>query len=606
MTDARLGLNIDSRSAVVGVNDLDNLAASARRTEQAVDRLATGATQDLNRIKTAGTQAAASADRMSSSFAMAGRGQIQNVAFQVGDFATQVGAGTSASVALGQQLPQLLGGFGALGAVLGAVVAIGVPLAASFFRSADGAEAFGEASDDAAGSAQGLFDLIQSRAETIEALTAQFGGAADAALRLADAQIMLGNAVAQADLNSAIAEFDRFWERTTFGVSATTQVEELTDALGISVSEAYRLRDTFQELGQARGVQEQAMLLQSIVAQIESATAEGAEFTEEGARMAAAILSAAEAATTLAGNTDQATTAAMRARDAYYEFADAIRLANAQQAARLADATAGPASTEDPRVQGVTGQDWQEINAWRRDQAGKAASRGGGGGGGGGRSSAISEAEREAAAIQRVVQSLQDEIAMVGMSDLARETHQQLRAAGVSIYSQQGQEIADLVDQLYNLEQAEKAAQTSGEALMSAAGDIASAMGQFGGESFRAAKIFGAAIALINTYQGASEALKLPFPANLAAAGSVLAAGLGFVASIKSAQPGGGGSGSRGRGRGASSAAAAPAAAPQAPLRVFIQDISPDSLISGAALQSLFDKLLSENKDRGYVLQVAR
>lgn len=69
------------------------------------------------------------------------RGQIQNAAFQIGDFATQVGAGTSASIALGQQLPQLLGGFGALGAILGAGVAIGVPLLAAAFRDADDAAA---------------------------------------------------------------------------------------------------------------------------------------------------------------------------------------------------------------------------------------------------------------------------------------------------------------------------------------------------------------------------------------------------------------------------------------------------------------------------------
>ena len=54
---------------------------------------------------------------------------VQNASFQVGDFATQVGAGTSASIALGQQLPQLIGGFGILGAAIGAVVAISVPLA---------------------------------------------------------------------------------------------------------------------------------------------------------------------------------------------------------------------------------------------------------------------------------------------------------------------------------------------------------------------------------------------------------------------------------------------------------------------------------------------
>ena len=60
-----------------------------------------------------------------------GRG-VQNASYQLGDFAVQVGAGTSASIALGQQLPQLLGGFGILGAVLGAVVAIAVPLTRVF------------------------------------------------------------------------------------------------------------------------------------------------------------------------------------------------------------------------------------------------------------------------------------------------------------------------------------------------------------------------------------------------------------------------------------------------------------------------------------------
>ena len=63
------------------------------------------------------------------------RPQIQNTAWQVGDFAVQVGAGTSASQAMAQQLPQLLGGFGVLGAVLGAVAAIAVPLGAAIFSA---------------------------------------------------------------------------------------------------------------------------------------------------------------------------------------------------------------------------------------------------------------------------------------------------------------------------------------------------------------------------------------------------------------------------------------------------------------------------------------
>jgi lambda family phage tail tape measure protein len=55
-------------------------------------------------------------------------GNVRNVAFQVQDMAVQIAGGTSAFVALGQQLPQLLGGFGVLGAVIGAVAAVGIPL----------------------------------------------------------------------------------------------------------------------------------------------------------------------------------------------------------------------------------------------------------------------------------------------------------------------------------------------------------------------------------------------------------------------------------------------------------------------------------------------
>ena len=50
--------------------------------------------------------------------------RIQNVSFQVSDFAVQVSSGTDATRALAQQFPQLLGGLGVFGAVAGAAAAI--------------------------------------------------------------------------------------------------------------------------------------------------------------------------------------------------------------------------------------------------------------------------------------------------------------------------------------------------------------------------------------------------------------------------------------------------------------------------------------------------
>ena len=71
--------------------------------------------------------------------------KVQNASYQIQDFAVQVAAGTSASRALGQQLPQLLGGFGAVGAVLGTVAAIAVPLAGHFIATGQAASALGGA-----------------------------------------------------------------------------------------------------------------------------------------------------------------------------------------------------------------------------------------------------------------------------------------------------------------------------------------------------------------------------------------------------------------------------------------------------------------------------
>lgn len=51
--------------------------------------------------------------------------RIQNAAFQVQDIGVQLAAGTSAAQTFAQQLPQLLGGFGAGGAIAGGVVALG-------------------------------------------------------------------------------------------------------------------------------------------------------------------------------------------------------------------------------------------------------------------------------------------------------------------------------------------------------------------------------------------------------------------------------------------------------------------------------------------------
>lgn len=120
------------------------------------------------------------------------------------------------------------------------------------------------------------------------------------------------------------------------------------------------------------------------------------------------------------------------------------------------------------------------------------------------------------------------------------------------------------------------------------------------GQMFQGSKRIAAAQALVNAWAGATEALKLPFPQNLVAFSKVLATGLGAVRNIQSAQPGSGG------GAAVGGAGAAPAAAPQAPLEVRLNGVTPRSLVSGADIGSLLDRLGEEAGDRGYRLMISR
>ena len=76
--------------------------------------------------------------------------------------------------------------------------------------------------------------------------------------------------------------------------------------------------------------------------------------------------------------------------------------------------------------------------------------------GAGGGSSAASKIDQEREAIDRVVESLKDQIAAIGETSTARKTAQALRQAGVSLYSKEGQQIADLVEQYAEMQEAQR------------------------------------------------------------------------------------------------------------------------------------------------------
>ncbi|APT59550.1 hypothetical protein RGI145_19585 [Roseomonas gilardii] len=159
---------------------LDTLTAKVQQAETRLTALKTAAADTSNgmstivdhsrTLATANDNTATSANRLAS--------QVQNASYQIGDFAVQVASGQSAVTALAQQLPQLLGGFGMVGALAGAAVAIG----AVIYRLVDSNKTLAETLSDV-GDAMAALDKassartanLESEAQKVQALTEYYG-----------------------------------------------------------------------------------------------------------------------------------------------------------------------------------------------------------------------------------------------------------------------------------------------------------------------------------------------------------------------------------------------------------------------------------------------
>lgn len=130
--------------------------------------------------------------------------------------------------------------------------------------------------------------------------------------------------------------------------------------------------------------------------------------------------------------------------------------------------------------------------------------------------------------------------------------------------------------------------------VMGAGEQILSAIGQNNKKAMKIAKVFGAAQALINTYIGASEAMRDPTMTTMqrfAAAAAVIAQGIGFVNSIK------GVSDSGSSGGGGSTAASSAATAPAMPTQTVAINLQGDTF-SRSSVEGLLEQIQSQ-LDRG-------
>lgn len=208
--------------------------------------------------------------------------QLQQVGFQIGDFATQVGAGTSATQALGQQLPQLLGAFGTFGALAGAAAAIMIPLGSAIVRTALDSESLEDSMKGLEEATDAMADAAEMAARPLSELRDLYGDLADEVQRSQSALAGFAAEVARRNLGTAAGQAGRGLfgggiDPATVrdmsgmsGLSATDQVglaiRKMAADLKISGEEAREFNRTLLELGKNPGPQEVVTITDKLLA----------------------------------------------------------------------------------------------------------------------------------------------------------------------------------------------------------------------------------------------------------------------------------------------------------------------------------------------------
>ena len=246
-------------------------------------------------------------------------GAIQNASFQVQDFFVQVASGTDPTRALAQQLPQLLGGLGLIGALAGTAVAAIAVLGPTFLGAKRDADEL-KTSLDALDQAMSNFDSASRAAlPSMRDLIDQYGAYAEQAKDVLQVQRQIAfvdsasalTAATQA-ISSMFGELERLnaagqetpeWLKEVeaqFGNLNPNSVAAVADALQITTDQAILLTEQFVALSEAQGPQAQAEALRNVVEQLELATGGAFEMSEEGRNLLRSLLDAEGAALALA------------------------------------------------------------------------------------------------------------------------------------------------------------------------------------------------------------------------------------------------------------------------------------------------------------------
>lgn len=562
------------------------------------------------------------------------RGQIQNVSYQLQDMVVQLQMGTRWTTVMAQQVPQLAGGFGALGAAIGILAAVGFSaLGLAMASTSTQAETFDDTLDQLRGTTEQLKQAQDILAMSLPELYEQYGLYAEAVRQAARALVELNMAQAQDALNTAVIDGAEALGQyagaanTAFssGVTLGQGLLNIKNDFGLVNQEARALQDAFRQLRDAQGFDAQVAAAQNLLAtmrelgvpvsklpaDLRAALIQTQQLTIEGANLERETVQAGAAANSL--------TASMKGAYSQY-YATRIEAAGlASETQRAANAFAAlqqnmEAASKtysgrggDPRTSSQRGFGEFTYTGPALDANNNPIARGGGGGGGGGVNPLVGDLETLQQSLATQTEILNEWYA-TGLEtlQLAREqellTEQGYWDAKTRLQEQYNARSMELMQEETQMRQ-----QT-----FSAMGDL---LTQFGAKNKLAAK---AAVALnaaqriseikANTAAAATRALAElgpiagpPAAARIKAYGAVQA---GIAAASAALRIGGGGGGSGGGGGGAATAGGAVSGPPERPLDVMLNTYGPGEFIRGADFGVMLDRLNEVAGDRGYRLMM--
>ena len=234
-----------------------NVAGTVRNTKKEVQGLTStlGTTSTASRKTASGMSAITTAGDEATRMFKLQKGSLQQVGYQFQDLAVQVGSGTSAFVAIGQQGSQLLGVLGPGGALLGAVVAISSIFGGVLFNALDDTADKADALEKALENLESIITRTQGGALILADEIRELAEASQTAAKL---QIAQGVLEAESAINASVSRTKQILEGSlgnfTIDFSeALAQIDSL-EAKGKSLTNLLDVSDRVGTPGSILGI----------------------------------------------------------------------------------------------------------------------------------------------------------------------------------------------------------------------------------------------------------------------------------------------------------------------------------------------------------------